>query len=239
MRILYLTDRLSVRGGADLHLLQVIRWAVAAGNRVVVAFGWAEPDARLPTGSRRVRVRGLGSKVESTERLAQLAGLLCDADVVHVQNIMNPVALRDAAATGRAVATIQDHRVFCPGPGKTLPCGSRCDHAMSDDRCRACLPDDAYRARLVELTEARREALENIRLVVLSQYMRGELERVGLGGAEVIPPWVEVGDDPPDPGSGFLIGGRLVDHKGVMDGWSAWRTSACAGPLRVAGGGPS
>ncbi len=238
VHILYLTDRLSVRGGADLHLLQVIRWAVAAGNRVVVAFGRAETDVRLPTGSRGVRVRGLASKVESTQRLAQLSGLLCDADVVHLQNVMNPVALRDAAATGRAVATIQDHRVFCPGPGKTLPCGSGCEHAMSDDRCRACLPDDEYRARLVELTGARREALEDFRLVVLSKYMKRELDRVGLCGAEVIPPWVEVGDDPPDPGCGFLIGGRLVDHKGVIDGWSAWRTSACDSPLRVAGDGP-
>ncbi len=237
MRILYLTDRLSVRGGADLHLLQVVQWAAAAGNRVVVGFGRSEPGVRLPEGVQGVRIRGLASMVESSSRLSRLAEVVGDAELIHLQNIMNPVALREAAATGRAVATVQDHRVFCPGPGKSLPLGGSCEKAMSDPTCRACLPDDDYRARLLELTGARRDALAGIRLVVLSRYMRAELDRVGLGGAEVIRPWVETRQGPLEPGSGFLMGGRLVEHKGALDGWRAWRQSGCDGPLRVAGEG--
>ena len=43
------------------------------------------------------------------------------ADVVHVQNVMNPTALTRLVSSGRAVVTVQDHRVFCPGPGRTPP----------------------------------------------------------------------------------------------------------------------
>lgn len=219
-------------------MLQVIRGAIAAGHRVTVAFGRAEVEARLPAGCSGLRIRGLASMVESAGRLMRLVDVLRDADVVHLQNIMNPIVLRAAVATGRAVVTVQDHRVFCPGPGKTLPCGGRCDQVMSDDLCRVCLPDDEYRQRMVTLTAARLEALAGTSLVVLSRYMQKELEKVGCPGAEVIPPWVEGGAGPPEPGRGFVMGGRLVGHKGVLDGWRAWRRSGCAAALRVAGEGP-
>ena len=58
MRILYLTDRLSLRGGADQHLLQVITTAVASGASVSVAYGRSEVAA-LPSGVKEVqRVKG-------------------------------------------------------------------------------------------------------------------------------------------------------------------------------------
>ena len=55
VRILYLTDRLSVRGGADQHLLQVLSWAAGAGHRVVVAAGRIEID--VDPALQRMRAR--------------------------------------------------------------------------------------------------------------------------------------------------------------------------------------
>lgn len=236
MRVLALTDRLCHRGGADQHLQQMLRSAVAAGYRVVLGCGRLEAEA--PTGVEVVLVRGLSSPVANAARLARLEEMLAAAEVVHVQNVMNPVALRLAVATGRAVVTIQDHRVLCPGPGRTLPNGARCTTAMSDGACRACLPDGAYRERMLGLTAARCDALRGARLVVLSHYMADELTAAGLPGALVLPPWVEPGPERFEAGQGFVLGGRLVAHKAPLDGWRAWREAGSPQPLSVAGTGP-
>jgi len=241
VRILYLTDRLSVHGGADLHLLDVIRWAAGRGHEIVVACGRREPEAVLPASVVVVVVvvRGLASAVESGARLGALGGLLEDAELIHLQNVMNPVALRAAAATGRAVVTVQDHRTFCPGPGKTLPDGGRCVEPPADEVCAACLPDDGYRRRMLELTTARREALRGVRMVVLSAYMARELGAVGLPGAAVIPPAVEAAPAVRrSAGSAFLVAGRLVRHKAPLDALKAWELAGRPLPLRVAGEGP-
>jgi glycosyltransferase involved in cell wall biosynthesis len=236
--VLFLADRLSVRGGADLHLLQVVEWAVLRGFDVTLAVGRIEDGATTPDGVRLVRVRGLATAVESSSRLRQLEALLHGADVIHIQNVMNPEVLRRAAAAGRTIATIQDHRVFCPGMGKTMPDGRCCRSPMAPTPCRECVPDSEYRERVMALTAARLGALDGVRLIVLSSWMADELAAVGLTGAHVIPPWVAVGSDPRSRRSGFVIGGRLVAHKGVLDGWSAWRRSRCDEPLWVVGDGP-
>lgn len=238
-RVLYVTDRLSTLGGADLHLLAVIRSVARAGARVRVAYGHRTTDAVLPPEieCQAVRIRGLASSVVSEHRLQGLDGLLNEADVVHAQNVMNPAALARIVGTGRAVVTVQDHRVFCPGPGKTLPDGGKCRERMSEDVCRQCLRDPGYRRRMVELTSVRADALRGARLVVLSRYMAAELELMGLSGAEVIPPWVETGSRRTEAGEGALLAGRLVHHKAPLDAWNAWRLGARGLPLRVAGAG--
>jgi glycosyltransferase involved in cell wall biosynthesis len=236
--MLYVTDRLGGRGGADHHLLQVMQATAATGARVTLVCGQIDRELELPTVDETIRVRGLATTVASSARLAGLAAPLGAAEVVHLQNVMNPVAIAAAAATGRAVVTVQDHRVFCPGRGKTLPDGTACRQSMSYDACSECLPDRDYRARTLELTSARRDALEGARLVVLSRYMASELEREGLSGAEVLPPWLEVGEERDDAGDGFLVGGRLVGHKGVRDAVDAWSRADTGLPLRVAGDGP-
>ena len=92
---------------------------------------------------------------------------------------------------------------------------------------------------MVALTDARLRAIRRCRIVVLSSYMAEELARVGVEGAEVLPPWVEVvSGECLDPGHGFVIGGRLVQHKAVLDAVEAWRRSAAGQPLIVAGEGP-
>jgi glycosyltransferase involved in cell wall biosynthesis len=238
VRILYLSDRLSLRGGADRHLLQVISWAAGAGHRVVVAAGRIEHEVSLPATVACERLCDLASPSSVWTGGQRLERLLGDADLVHCQNLMNPAALAAATATGRALVSVQDHRVFCPGPGKTLPDNSRCGTPMSADVCAQCLPDRAYRERMVELTDARRTAMGGARLVVLSRYMADELAAAGLPGALVIPPWVEVAAGDPEPGDAFLLAGRLVAHKAPLDAWQAWRRAGCGLPLRVAGAGP-
>jgi glycosyltransferase involved in cell wall biosynthesis len=239
VRLLFLTDRLSDRGGADHHLHQIIGWASEAGFGVTVAFGRDEGGIRLPDGAIGRRIRGLAGRVDSSSRLGGLTELVDGSDVVHVQNVMNPRVLAVAAASGRMVVTIQDHRVLCPGPGKTLPDGSACITPMADRVCRSCLPDDGYRRRMLELTGGRLEEVRRARaVIVLSRYMAKELEAVGVPGARVVPPWVEIGPTKTDPGSFLLLGGRLVTHKGVLDGWRAWEAAHRPMPLVVAGAGP-
>ncbi|MFV2073004.1 MAG: glycosyltransferase family 4 protein [Thermoanaerobaculales bacterium] len=238
MRILFLSDRLSERGGADQHLLQVMRWAAEAGHSVTLACGRIDERVGLDSGIEVVRVRGLATAVASAARLGRLSPLLGACDVVHVQNVMNPVALEMAASTGRSVVTVQDHRVFCPAAGKTLPDGSRCTEGPANDICSLCLPEGSYRRRTLDLTRARLEALHGSRLVVLSQWMADELAVVGHPGAEIIPPWVEIGAEGAPAGSHLLLGGRLVHHKGVIDALKAWREAGVSLELRVAGEGP-
>lgn len=238
MRLLCVTDRLSDRGGADLHLAQVISDAIGFGFRVTVAFGRDEGGTAFPAEARRCRVPGLSGRVASGARLSALDGLLGDADVIHVQNVMNPVALSRATAHGRTVVTVQDHRVFCPGGGKTFPDGSVCSSSMADSVCRTCLPDDEYRKRTLELTQQRLDALKPARLVVLSRYMAAELAAAGLGGARVIPPWIERGATRREAGSSVILGGRMVAHKGVLGGWRAWDLAGRPLPMEVAGAGP-
>jgi glycosyltransferase involved in cell wall biosynthesis len=176
--------------------------------------------------------------VESGARLGGLRRLLTAADVVHVQNLMNPTALAMAVERGRTVVTVQDHRVFCPGSGKTLTDGSPCTAVMGDRVCRECLPDDGYRRSTLELTRRRLEALCGAEVVVLSRYMAEQLEMVGVTGARIIPPWVETGAQQSASGSAFVLGGRLVAHKGIADGWRAWDTAGRPLPLVIAGSGP-
>jgi len=238
VRLLYLTDRLSDRGGADHHLSQVVRSSIAAGHRVTIGFGRDERGGERLDGVEIHRVRGLASRVDSASGLKDLQGLLDAADLVHMQNVMNPTAMRAAAAHDHLVVTVQDHRVFCPGPGKRLPDGAACREVMSDDVCRTCLPDAVYRRSTLDLTRQRLAAVESATLVVLSRYMADELARVGRSDAAVVPPWVGPGPPRETPGSGFVLGGRLVDHKGVVDGWRAWCLAGRVQPLVVAGSGP-
>jgi hypothetical protein len=103
VRILYLSDRLSLRGGADRHLLQVISWAAGAGHRVAVAAGRIESGVSLPAAVACERLCDLASPSSVWTGGQRLERLLGDADLVHCQNLMNPAALAAATATGRAV----------------------------------------------------------------------------------------------------------------------------------------
>ncbi|RLE33329.1 MAG: hypothetical protein DRJ61_07500 [Acidobacteria bacterium] len=237
MKVLYLADRLSVRGGADLHFRQIIEWAQEMDWRVSLAVGRVDPGVRVPEGVGLIRVRGLAASTATGSRLESLGPLIESADVIHAQNIMNPEALRRIVSTGKAVVTVQDHRVFCPGMGKTLPDGTRCNIPFENADCSVCLVDEAYRQQVVTLTKERLKAIGDATLIVLSNYMAEELAAVGLGHAVVIPPWVGVGPLRGKSGNSFVLAGRLVRHKGVLDGWRAWTDAGCPLPLKVLGEG--
>ncbi len=113
--------------------------------------------------------------------------MLAANDVVHLQNIMNPTAMAMAVECGHAVVTVQDHRVFCPGQGRTLSDGRPCTVAMTDKACRACVPDDAYRRSTLTLTRRRLDALRGAEIVVLSRYMAEQLDGGGGDAGESHP----------------------------------------------------
>ena len=237
MRVLYLTDRISHRGGAQHHLLDTIA-ALAPAHDITVAAAAMDSGIALPEGVHFERVSGLRSSVASDKGLKRLAPLLEWADVVHSQNVMNPTAL-SLSTTAKTVVTIQDHRVFCPGPGKTLPSDAACTTRMSEADCADCLPDAAYRSRMLSLTAARLGAIQRAStVIVLSKYMADELSRVGIDNTQIIPPPVALGPSKSDPGTGFVIAGRLVHHKGTDLAIEAWRTAATDHPLTLAGLGP-
>jgi glycosyltransferase involved in cell wall biosynthesis len=208
-----------------------------AGESSVVC-GSVEKGISLSPEIRVERVRALGSAVGGGRGLERLEGLLEEADVVHVHNIMNPLVLARAAASGKAVVSVQDHRFFCPGAGKETLLGEVCRESMGVSLCRGCFEDSAYGTGVYGLTEARNQALHGAALHVLSRYMERELADVGHPGAQVLPPWIPAADCPSEPGDSVFLGGRLVQHKAPDQGVEAWRRSGIAASLRVGGDGP-
>jgi glycosyltransferase involved in cell wall biosynthesis len=239
MRLLHLTDRLSERGGADWHLLGVLA-QLARRHDVLLAHGRADGSAAAPCPAAVVPALGAADAVAAPELDALAAAFR--PDLVHVHNVMNPAALAWAAARG-AVATVQDHRAFCPGRGKLTRADAPCAAPMSAAVCAPCFDDEAYFRRLLAVTTARRDALARMRrVVVLSAYMRRELLAVGLDPAAVavVPPFVHglaPGAAPAGPPCVLFLG-RLVAAKGVRDAVTAWQRAGVALPLVIAGAGP-
>ncbi len=233
MHLLFLTDRVSHRGGASNHLLQVIA-GMQDRHSVTVASGGMDSGVQLPANVQHIRLQGLRAGTRQNKGLARLQALLEQADVVHLQNVMNPSAI-EMAKSRPCVATIQDHRVFCPGPGRTLPTGARCHETMDTRVCTTCLPNPEQRERMLQLTHERNDALRGIPLIVLSHYMADEMERAGHLRPTVIPPTTKVGPAKPSAGHGFLMAGRLVHHKGIDLGHQAWKMANIDHPLRIAG----
>ena len=239
MRILFLADRLSGRGGADVHLLGVLAQLVRRGHRVTLAVGRSDGSASAPCVIHQVA--GLDARDARPAELAPLYGEV-RPDLVHVHNVVNPAVLRAAADAGPpAVATVQDHRAFCPGRGKLRRDGGPCHTPMSSYTCADCFDDEDYARRMVELTRERLAALRGLELIVLSRYMRDELIAMGLpsGRLHVIPPFVH--DLPAgtrtERRSCVAFVGRLVEAKGVFDAARAWERAGVGLPLVFAGTG--
>jgi glycosyltransferase involved in cell wall biosynthesis len=238
VRVLHVTDRLTDRGGAHVHLLGVLDSLRNEGHEVFLAAGADEgrADPRCPV---RI-VAGLDARTRSP---AALDGLLDELapDLIHVHTVVNAEVL-DWAAGRPAVVTVQDHRYFCPSRGKWKRDGSACAEPMAPDTCAPCFEDDGYFREAYALTAERLAALRRLRLVVLSAYMKRELVAAGADGerVSVVPPFVH-GLDPraePDGPPCVLFVGRLTVAKGVRDAVEAWRLSGVDLPLVVAGTGP-
>ena len=239
MRILHLNDRFGTRGGADWHLLGILS-EQSRTHEIVLAAGRKDSAGDPPCTFRLVG--GLDSRTEYPVDLDALFDEICP-DIIHVHNVMNPIALAQAASRG-AVMTVQDHRSFCPGRGKLTLLGAQCTETMNETLCADCFEDPAYGASIWQLTRSRLEQVQRMRrLFVLSEYMKRELMAVGVSNStiHIIPPFVH-GLDLDAPAAGppcVLFVGRLVEHKGVDDAIAAWRGSGVDLPLVFAGTGPA
>ena len=249
MRVLHLHQRLSARGGAERHLLSLLK---GLQGRVETRLAVGFDDRSLPAGERRAmgpweRVKGLGRSGlgarggEAARRRLGQALSRFRPEVIHVHNLMDPGLLALAAGAAPTVMTVQDHRLFCPGRGKLLPDGSLCAAPMGD-ACGACFEDEDYGRRMLALTRRRLGALAAMeRVLVLSRYMAGELAAVGVdpGKIEVLPPPVELARPGEEVSRGYhLLAGRLVERKGVRVALRAARLLGNPLPLVVVGDGP-
>jgi len=249
LHVLHVHDRLSWQGGADIHLLALL--AQASGElRCSLAVGRIEAGPRLPRDVSLHRLRGLGGRVQegvkAARRLVALAARL-RPDLLHLHNIVQPEVLSAACALGPVVATVQDHRSFCPGRGKLLPTDLPCLRPLSA-RCASCFEDPEYAAWITALTRRRLQALGGCaRLVTLSPYMADELQAAGLCASRlrVVPPfpWFAPAQDrsalaTPRP-PWILAAGRLVRAKGFHLLLQAYARSRCQLPLLIAGEGPA
>jgi glycosyltransferase involved in cell wall biosynthesis len=163
-------------------------------------------------------------------------------DVIHLHNAIGPRTLRWGASRG-AIATVQDHRSFCPGRGKLTLAGAPCTITMSPEACASCFDNAHYAHTITDRTTQRLDGLQQMRaLVVLSHYMKQELCAVGSDASKVhvVPPFVydldiEAKADGP---ACALFAGRLVDAKGPSAALEAWRRASIAElPLVMAGTG--
>jgi len=233
------TDRLTDRGGAYWHLLGIlIRQARSHEVQLVCGRDDRQIDPPCPV----TVIPGLDARTAEPVEIDSVVASF-RPDVVHVHNVVNPEGLRRIGQVGGVgrVITVQDHRFFCPGRGKWTAVGHVCDEAMSRELCAQCFTDEAYFDEVLELTRSRREALARYRIVVLSRYMRRELEAVGVSSerTHVIPPFVHGldFDAAPDGPPCILFAGRLVAAKGVRDAVAAWKRSGVELPLVMAGTG--
>ena len=108
MRVLMLGPGEGVTGGIAA-LVETIRPALARRTELRYL---ATVSRRPLRESGRISLANLGRAVSQYARFAAALRSF-RPDVVHVHTVVNPEALEWAAARG-AVATVQDHRPFCP-----------------------------------------------------------------------------------------------------------------------------
>ena len=240
MRILHLADRLTDRGGAYTWMLGVLGGLREEGHDVRLGVGSVEGRVAAPCP---VDVElGLASRTPAPVDLDPLVRAFAP-DVVHVHNLMNPVALEWAAGRRDALLTVQDHRFFCPGRGKWTLDGHECREPLARETCAPCFESDSYLQEIHALTERRLAAARRMTAItVLSRYMREELVNGGVAPTRVsvVPPFVHGLDHDavPDGPPCVLFVGRLAAAKGVEEAVEAWRRSGVDLPLVVAGTGP-
>ena len=241
MRILHLSDRASTRGGADWHLQGVIAALAERGQEQLLS---VERDDGTATSACDVHeVAGLDAPRPERAIAARLDELVDSygPDRIHVHNVMRADVLAWAADRG-AIATVQDHRSFCPGSGKLTLAGAVCREPMATETCAACFEDGDYHRRIQRVTEDRAEALRSMAaLTVLSHYMKRQLVAIGVEARRihVIPPFVhglDMGAEPDGPPC-VLFAGRLVATKSADNAVAAWQQTGSELPLVIAGTG--
>ena len=249
LRVLMVQDRLSARGGADWYLLSLL---AHLKGRVETLLAVGYDDGSLPLSERTglgkwVRLKGLErSGLGGRRRLAVVRDfqeLAADfkPEVIHLHNIMDPALLEAAAGLGRAIMSVQDHRLFCPGLGQVKPDHNLCGQVLGPG-CQECFRQDDYGRRMIDLTRRRLDAAGSLaQLVVLSDYMADQLAAAGVAKERIaiLPPFVYRLEAWPKktPGRYHLLAGRLVDRKGLSVALKARGLMKTSLPLVIAGDG--
>lgn len=251
-KVLILHDRLSNRGGSDRYLLD---WLAGLKGRVEsrVAVGRDDgtltPAERAVVASREI-IPGLDACGRPGDDPGSASDILADLvrdwrpDLIHLFNILDPALIRTAANLGPTLATIQDHRHFCPGQGKLRPNDRACAEPL-DEHCLGCFRNRPQGEAMLGLALDRLDALKGVGLVtVLSDYMARELIAAGLNQARVrvIGPVItpRAGWQAGKAGAGeyHLLAGRLVRRKGVRVALEAALRMENGPPLLICGSGP-
>ncbi|RME22958.1 MAG: hypothetical protein D6806_12115, partial [Deltaproteobacteria bacterium] len=236
MKVVFLNSRLSQLGGADRWLIDLVSLLRQRGIDTFVVAGHddgsLEPHERKslgPTAIFRGLDRGRPGRPARPRRHEALLRLLDEVkpDVVNINDVVEPSAIAAVAGEFPTVFTVQDHRFFCPGPGRMLPDGTACENAPGQ-ACLSCFSDSGYGRYMLELTLERLEALKRaLHFVVLSRYMARQLSIAGVPSEKtsVVPPGISVPDPeiPPPTESGrtgrgqtlHLFAARLCRHKGI------------------------
>ncbi len=250
MHVLHVHDRLSAAGGADIHLLAVAH-RQAGVHRVSLAVGRVGHAPPLPDQIETHVVKGLGGRQrEATGACRRFEALLrrLDPDLLHLHNVLQPEVMRAVTQARPSVATVQDHRAFCPGRGRMFPDGTPCVRPPGPDSCTRCFDSPSYAQVITALTQQRAAALRRFpAVVVLSRYMAGELRAAGVSGERihVVPPFPWFPDDRSHApnvspaGPVVLAAGRLVRAKGFHVLLEAWARAGLDLPLVLAGDGPA
>lgn len=236
MKILHLHDRLSTRGGAEHYL-----WDVIASTPVSSALAYGTRDPELPPlPCPSFPIEGLAAKERAPIELGPLLSQV-RPDLIHIHNVMNPEVYKNLEGIP-TLTTLHDHRTFCPGQGKWTLQKTVCTQRMSREECGSCFEKEEYFLRSYGRTEDRLDALRAHPVTAVSQYMKRELEKVGVQVHDVIPPGIEPRASvsisrASKPYPAILFVGRLVSAKGVWNALEAWKLSGTSLPLVFVGTG--
>ena len=110
LNIVHVADRVSLRGGADIHLCSVVNTAPSSIAQKIVT-GVLEQDAPV-----QVEAAVCPSLAARDEIVPFFEDFVCasEIDLVHIHNVVNPSFLEQMVGE-KVVITVQDHRMFCPG----------------------------------------------------------------------------------------------------------------------------
>ena len=238
LRVLHFHDRTALRGGADLYLRDVIAHTPCTHGLVT----GREPQPVSTAASFHTILPGLESLRPEPSDWSRAVDAF-KPDVIHIHNIMNPTLLKQLCLqTCPTVATVHDHRSFCPGRGKWMLNREVCTRPMSQEQCGQCFTDVPYFLSILDTTQQRLARLKEVHLTVVSQYMAREFEAVKAPAFAIHPPLCNVSlrntatvIQPPRPYVAFC--GRLVESKGVWQAVEIWRRSEIDIPLLFIGTG--
>ncbi len=186
--VLHVNDTMGAGGGSEQFLRSLLD-APPRGWRPRLAVGRAGATGNDPSVPPLTLIKGLGGRLR--QEAAAVRRFLAFAEhlqprLVHVHNVLQPALLRTMTARFACVMTIQDHRCFCPGPGKVLPNLEICRARPSHQACQTCLKDRSYRSFMLSLVAERLDAISRMaQVTTLSRYMQSELLKAGLSPEKV------------------------------------------------------